>query len=178
LSLLGAVSNLIEELNYYDFIEKSYDQAKLASRKKDDVKNFLLTADRFQDRYREEATLKNFVERLLLADSQDFQAPGEGFKKNEVTLMTLHASKGLEFDYVFLVGMEEEILPHKKTIAENSDVNEERRLCYVGITRARKKLVMTYAKERKIYGKMIARFKHVKSELNPNALSLNPATSS
>jgi len=80
-------------------------------------------------------------------------------KKNEVTLMTLHASKGLEFDNVFLVGMEEEILPHKKTIQDNSDINEERRLCYVGITRARRRLVMTYAKERKIYGKMIPRFK-------------------
>lgn len=158
-SLLGAITNLIDELNYYDFIDKSYDQAKLASRKKDDVKNFLMTADRFQDRYGEEAILKNFVERLLLADSQDNQAPGDGFKKNEVTLMTLHASKGLEFDYVFLAGMEEEILPHKKTIVENSDVNEERRLCYVGVTRARKKLYMTYAKERKIYGKMIPRFK-------------------
>lgn len=158
-TLLNGVNQLIEELNYYDFIDKSYDQAKLAARKKDDVKNFILTADRFQDRYKEEATLKNFVERLLLADSQDSQAPGEGFKKNEVTLMTLHASKGLEYDYVFLVGMEEELLPHKKTIVENTDINEERRLCYVGITRARKKLWMTYAKERKIYGKMIPRFK-------------------
>lgn len=118
-----------------------------------------MTADRFMDRYQEEATLKNFVERLLLADSQDTQAPGDGFKKNEVTLMTLHASKGLEYDYVFLIGMEEELLPHKKTIVDNSDINEERRLCYVGITRARKKLWMTYAKERKIYGKMIPRFK-------------------
>ncbi len=158
-NLVEAITLLIEELNYYDFIEKSYDQAKLASRKKDDVKNFILTADRFQDRYQDEASLKNFVERLLLADSQDAHAPGEGFKKNEVTLMTLHASKGLEFDYVFLVGMEEELLPHKKTIVENSDINEERRLCYVGITRARKKLIMTHAKERKIYGKMIPRFK-------------------
>lgn len=159
-TLLNGITNLIEELNYYDFIEKSYDQAKLAARKKDDVKNFLLTADRFQDRYHDEANLKNFVERLLLADAHDSQGPGDGFKKNEVTLMTLHASKGLEYDYVFLIGMEEEILPHKKTIVDNSsDVNEERRLCYVGITRARKKLVMTYAKERKIYGKMIPRFK-------------------
>jgi superfamily I DNA/RNA helicase len=99
------------------------------------------------------------VERLLLADSQDSHAPGEGFKRNEVTLMTLHGSKGLEYDCVFLVGMEEELLPHKKTIIDNSDISEERRLCYVGITRARKKLVMTYAKERKIYGKMIPRFK-------------------
>lgn len=158
-NILDATTDLIEDLHYYDFIEKSYDQAKLAARKKDDVKNFLMTADRFMDRYQEEATLKNFVERLLLADSQDTQAPGDGFKKNEVTLMTLHASKGLEYDYVFLIGMEEELLPHKKTIVDNSDINEERRLCYVGITRARKKLWMTYAKERKIYGKMIPRFK-------------------
>jgi superfamily I DNA/RNA helicase len=158
-SLLPSISQLLEEINYNDFVEKSYDQPKLAERKKEDVKNFLLAADRFQDRYAEEANLKNFVERLLLADSQDTQAPGEGFKKNEVTLMTLHGSKGLEFDYVFLAGMEEELLPHKKTIIEASDVNEERRLCYVGITRARKKLIMTYAKERKIYGKMIPRFK-------------------
>ena len=73
--------------------------------------------------------------------------------------MTFHASKGLEYDYVFLVGMEEELLPHKKTIIDNSDINEERRLCYVGVTRARKKLIMTYAKERKIYNKMTPRFK-------------------
>jgi DNA helicase-2/ATP-dependent DNA helicase PcrA len=159
LSLVQAINQLIEELNYYDFIDKSYDQAKLSARKKEDVKNFILAADRFQDRYQQEATLKNFVERLLLADAHDAQGPGDGFKKNEVTLMTFHASKGLEYDNVFLVGMEEEILPHKKTIVENSDINEERRLCYVGITRARKKLVMTYAKERKLYGKMIPRFK-------------------
>lgn len=156
--LLETINQLIEEIQYYDFIEKSYDSAKLMNRKKEDVKNFLLTADRFQDRFGEDATLKNFVERLLLADSQDSNS-NEEFKKNEVTLMTLHASKGLEFDYVFLVGMEEELLPHKKTILDNSDINEERRLCYVGITRARKKLIMTYAKERKIYNKMTPRFK-------------------
>ncbi len=158
-NLVTSINQLIEDLNYYDFIEKSYDQSKLAQRKKDDVKNFILAADRFQDRYAEEATLKNFVERLLLADAHDANGPGDGFKKNEVTLMTLHASKGLEFDYVFPAGMEEELLPHKKTIVENSDINEERRLCYVGITRARKKLIMTHAKERKMYGKMIPRFK-------------------
>lgn len=158
-NLVTSINQLIEHLNYYDFIEKSYDQSKLAQRKKDDVKNFILAADRFQDRYAEEANLKNFVERLLLADAHDANGPGDGFKKNEVTLMTLHASKGLEFDYVFLAGMEEELLPHKKTIVENSDINEERRLCYVGITRARKKLIMTHAKERKMYGKMIPRFK-------------------
>ena len=157
-TLVESINQLIEEIEYFDFIDKSYDAAKLAHRKREDVKNFILTADRFQDRYNEEATLKNFVERLLLADSQDNQG-GEDYQKNEVTLMTLHASKGLEFDNVFLVGMEEELLPHKKTIIDNSDINEERRLCYVGITRARKRLIMTFAKERKMYNKMIPRFK-------------------
>ena len=157
--LVEAIHQLIEEIQYYDFIEKSYDSAKLANRKREDVKNFLLTAERFQDRYHEDATLKNFVERLLLADSQDRSSPGDDAKKNEVTLMTLHASKGLEFDNVFLIGMEEELLPHKKTIQDGSDISEERRLCYVGVTRARRKLIMTYAKERKIYNKMTPRFK-------------------
>jgi DNA helicase-2/ATP-dependent DNA helicase PcrA len=157
--LLNAIESLLAEIHYDDFIEKSYDSAKLVARKKEDVKNFLLTADRFQDRYHEDATLRNFVERLLLADSQDSRNSSEEFKRHEVTLMTLHGSKGLEFDNVFLIGVEEELLPHKKTIIDNTDINEERRLCYVGITRARKNLVMTYAKERKIYNKMIPRFK-------------------
>jgi len=157
-SLVEGLNSLIEETHYNDFIDKSYDSTKLAQRKKDDVKNFILTADRFQDRYHEEATLKNFVERLLLADSQD-TSQNEDQKSIQVTLMTLHASKGLEFDHVFFVGMEEELVPHKKTILDGTDINEERRLCYVGITRARKNLIMTYAKERKIYNKMIPRFK-------------------
>jgi DNA helicase-2/ATP-dependent DNA helicase PcrA len=157
--LVQTIHQLVEEIKYYDFIEKSYDSAKLANRKREDVKNFILAADRFQDRYQSDATLKNFVERLLLADSSDSHSSSDGFVKNEVTLMTLHASKGLEYDNVFLVGMEEELLPHKKTIVDNSDINEERRLAYVGITRARKRLIMTFAKERKMYNKMIPRFK-------------------
>lgn len=157
--LLPTITQLVEEINYYDFIDKSYDSTKLSTRKKEDVKNFILAADRFQDRYQSDATLKNFVERLLLADAHDTQSSNDETKKNEVTLMTLHASKGLEFDNVFLVGMEEELLPHKKTILDGTDINEERRLCYVGVTRARKKLIMTYAKERKIYNKMTPRFK-------------------
>ncbi len=157
--LLQTITQLVDEIQYYDFIDKSYDSAKLAQRKKDDIKNFIMAADRFQDKFGADANLKNFVERLLLADSQDNRESGDDFVKNEVTLMTLHSSKGLEFDTVFLVGIEEELLPHKRTIQDGTDINEERRLCYVGITRARKRLIMTYAKERKIYNKMIPRFK-------------------
>lgn len=155
-TLLAGLQRLVDSINYLEFIEGSYDSPKLVSRKKDDVKNFLLSADRFTDRFKEDATLKNFIERLLLADSQDQQNQEEE-KSHQVTLMTLHSSKGLEYDYIYMVGVEEETLPHKRTILLDQDISEELRLCYVGMTRARKKLFMTYAKERKIYGKNIPR---------------------
>ena len=68
--------------------------------------------------------------------------------------MSLHSSKGLEFPFIFLVGMEEEILPHVKSISEDLSLDEERRLCYVGITRARKQLVLSHCLTRKRYGKI------------------------
>lgn len=158
MSLTQALASLIDEIEYMQFVEKSYDSPKVAARKKDDVRNFMLSTDRFVDRFAEEATLGNYLERLLLLDNQDKQnSDEEGIMKNEVQLMTLHSSKGLEFDTCFLVGIEEELLPHKNVIKENGDIDEERRLCYVGITRAKRRLIMTYAKERKIYGKQIKR---------------------
>lgn len=156
--LVDGVRELIERVQYLPYVDKSYDNTKLSARKKEDVMNFINSAQRFTDKFGSEATLRTFVERLLLADSQDTRGGGGDETRHEVTLMTLHSSKGLEYDYVYLVGMEEELLPHKKTIVDNSDINEERRLCYVGITRARKRLVMTHAKQRKLYGKDIERF--------------------
>jgi ATP-dependent DNA helicase Rep len=70
---------------------------------------------------------------------------------DQVQLMTLHASKGLEFPYVWIMGLEEEILPHRNSI-ESGDVAEERRLMYVGITRAKKNLTLTLTAKRKQYG--------------------------
>ena len=154
-----ALACLIEETNYMDFVEKGYDSPKIVARKKDDVKNFIFSADKFQDRFEEEATLSFWLERLLLADLQDKQNDEDGLLKNEVQMMTFHASKGLEFDTVFMVGVEEELLPHKNSIQEADGVDEERRLCYVGVTRAKRKLIMTYAKERKLYGKDVKRFR-------------------
>jgi superfamily I DNA/RNA helicase len=78
-------------------------------------------------------------------------------KKNQVTLLTLHGAKGLEYRMVFLVGMEEGFLPHKRTIDEAIDFGEERRLCYVGITRAKEHLYLTRTKNRIRYGKPVPR---------------------
>ena len=161
-TLSQGISTLIEEIDYLNFIDKQYDKAKQVERRRNDVMHFIESAERFTNYYKENADLKNFCERLLLQDSQDKEEMDEehdgDVRKNEVTLMTLHSSKGLEFRNVYLMGIEEETLPHKKTISQGEDISEERRLCYVGITRAQEKLVMTYCKQRKLFGKETPRF--------------------
>lgn len=82
--------------------------------------------------------------------------------KGKVSLMTLHSAKGLEFRVVFMVGMEEGLFPISRAVYDEYELEEERRLCYVGITRAKEKLYLTYTNERTIYGKtekrVISRF--------------------
>ncbi len=162
-SLTAAITNLIEEIEYYNWIDQQYDSAKQVERRRNDVEYFLNSAERFMKYNAQNHTLQDFVEKLLLQDGQDKKDQeddeDDDVRRNEVTLMTLHSSKGLEFKTVFIAGMEEEVLPHKKTIQENGDISEERRLCYVGITRAEERLIMTYCKERKIYGKDTPRHK-------------------
>lgn len=93
--------------------------------------------------------LDEFLENIsLVSDMKEYKEV-----ENGVTLMTLHSAKGLEFDDVFLIGMEEGIFPHNRCYETPSEMEEERRLCYVGITRARKKLFLLNAKKRTLYGK-------------------------
>ncbi|MFT4811247.1 MAG: ATP-dependent DNA helicase Rep [Paraglaciecola sp.] len=106
-------------------------------------------------------TLQEVINRLILRDMMERSEDTE--ETDQVQLMTLHASKGLEFPYVFMVGMEEGLLPHQSSIDEEN-IDEERRLAYVGITRAQKVLFMTLVKERRQYGEVInpepSRFLH------------------
>lgn len=155
-----AITLLVEQVHFLEMIDKSYENPKQAERRRNDVMNFIQSAERFQKYYPNKNCLEDFIERMLLQDSQDKEEESEDddVRKNEVTLMTLHASKGLEFPTVYLVGVEEELLPHKKTITLGQDISEECRLCYVGLTRAQEKLVMTYCKERKLFGKQVPRY--------------------
>ncbi|MEI6213791.1 MAG: UvrD-helicase domain-containing protein [Desulfuromonadales bacterium] len=98
------------------------------------------------------ATLSDFLERISLMDEDRPSDDDKEHGKNAVTLMSLHSSKGLEFSHVWLVGMEENLLPHKRSIEEDPGVAEERRLCYVGITRARKHLTISRCLTRRKYG--------------------------
>ena len=98
--------------------------------------------------------LDDFLDEIsLVADVEEHRN-----NTDSVTLMTVHSAKGLEFECVFLIGMEEGIFPHQNSLYDASEIEEERRLCYVGITRAKKRLYLTNAKRRILYGR---------EELNP-----------
>jgi DNA helicase-2/ATP-dependent DNA helicase PcrA len=94
-----------------------------------------------------------FLEQVALVESEYSQGEKTGRSRDGVRLMTMHQAKGLEFPYVFVVGLEEGILPHSRSIEDQFQLEEERRLFYVAITRAMKQLYLTYARRRFIFGR-------------------------
>ena len=113
----------------------------------ENLDEFLTVAIEFEEEEAENS-LSTFLEGITLSSDIDDLEEGEEY----VTLMTLHSAKGLEFPVVFLVGMEEGIFPGYKSISEPKELEEERRLCYVGITRAKENLFLTCSKQRTIFG--------------------------
>ena len=113
----------------------------------ENLNEFLTVAIEFEEEEAENS-LSQFLEGITLSSDIDDLEEGEEY----VTLMTLHSAKGLEFPVVFLVGMEEGIFPGYKSISEPKELEEERRLCYVGITRAKENLFLTCSKQRTIFG--------------------------
>ncbi|OGH44517.1 MAG: hypothetical protein A3I49_01385, partial [Candidatus Levybacteria bacterium RIFCSPLOWO2_02_FULL_37_11] len=99
-------------------------------------------------------SLTSFLENVSLVEAEYMpDHPNKtGDKKDAVTLMTLHGAKGLEFPAVFMVGMEEGIFPHSRSLMNKEELEEERRLCYVGMTRAKKMLFLTYTRRRLYFG--------------------------
>ena len=109
----------------------------------------LVSAAREHESREPEPTLGGFVDRLsLLSDADEEQ----GTREARVWMMTLHSAKGLEFQVVVLAGLEEGLFPHSRSSADEEDLEEERRLCYVGMTRARSRLVLTGAARRRVFG--------------------------
>jgi len=92
--------------------------------------------------------LQIFLEEVSLIQDMD----NHDESQDAVTLMTLHSAKGLEFNYVFIAGMEENLFPHSRSLLDNDELEEERRLCYVGITRAKSKVYLIYTQQRMLYG--------------------------
>lgn len=108
--------------------------------------------------------LTQFLENVALVEQENSSSPKQAAmpdrtskeKLNAITLMTMHAAKGLEFRIVFIVGMEEGLFPHSQSLLEPGELEEERRLCYVGITRAKEKLFLTFAKRRLYFGQIVS----------------------
>lgn len=128
------------------------------SSKKDDLQRLenieeLFSVTRSFDRRRQGSLLEFLAEVSLLSDVDK----EKGKPENTVRLMTLHASKGLEFPVVFLIGMEESVFPHARSLDDDAHLEEERNLCYVGITRAKDHLHLTYCTERTLYGQVSLR---------------------
>ena len=151
-NLLDAIKDMIEEINYRGWLEEVSGDPNKANRRMENVDELVSWIERMIDQDTEEKSIGDIAARLTLMDIMDRQADEN--QSDAVHLMTLHAAKGLEFPHVFIVGMEEEILPHRTSIEEDS-IEEERRLAYVGITRAQRSLVMTLANTRKRYGEKV-----------------------
>jgi DNA helicase-2/ATP-dependent DNA helicase PcrA len=136
------LKQVLERTGYVDMLEQR-DTPEDAAR----AENLRELVNAVEEGSAQGETLTDFLDRAaLISDSDSFD------ERAQVTLMTLHAAKGLEFDHVFLAGLEEGVFPHSRSMDSDDEIEEERRLCYVGMTRAKETLTLTRAVYRRIYG--------------------------
>jgi DNA helicase II / ATP-dependent DNA helicase PcrA len=158
-NMINDLKELREKVDLLDFIKEVISRTLLleeyekentpeARTRIENVEELLSGVKEFELRFQEESTLESYLEQIsLVSDLDNYEE-----ENDNVVLMTLHSAKGLEFPVVYMVGMEDGIFPGFRSMAEESELEEERRLCYVGITRAREKLYMTSAYERTLFG--------------------------
>lgn len=143
LKTIDYLDGVIKATKYLDMFDEKVeeDRARL-----ENIKELRSVAIEFPN-------LPDFLENVALVEQEYHSEKQENAeKKNAITMMTLHAAKGLEFPIVFMIGMEEGIFPHSRSLMDKRELEEERRLCYVGMTRAKEKLYMTYARRRLFFG--------------------------
>ena len=144
----ASVGDLLNELlNEVGYIETLRAERTIEAEGRLENLEELVSVAREYDATAEEPALEEFLQQIALFSEQDNLRDDEGI----VTLMTLHNAKGLEFPVVFMIGCEDGVFPHMRAI-ESGDLEEERRLCYVGITRAKRQLYITHARVRALYG--------------------------
>lgn len=142
------IDRVLRDTGYLEELEN--ERTPQAQSRIDNLHELICVAQEFAAS-EEENNLENFLAHVALVSDIDDTELGE----DAITLMTLHSSKGLEFPVVFLVGMEEGLFPHARTLMDETEIEEERRLCYVGITRAKEKLFLSSTKMRTIYGNTV-----------------------
>ncbi|QTJ58626.1 DNA helicase PcrA [Dolosigranulum pigrum] len=145
-SITELVEAVLDKTGYLEQLEQ--ERSLEAEARIENLREFYSVTKQFDESEREDKTLLAFLTDLSLLSPVD-KVPLE---ESDVTLMTMHAAKGLEFSYVFIVGMEEGIFPLSRAAEEADELEEERRLAYVGITRAEQELYLTHARSRQLYG--------------------------
>ncbi len=140
MSLPDLLESLIKRIGYLDYLN---DDSPQAEDRAENVKELITVAREYAD-----LGLAGFLEEVALISDLDAVADTQ----DAVILMTMHAAKGLEFPCVFMIGMEESIFPSSRALYDQDQMEEERRLCYVGMTRAREELILTSASSRMLYG--------------------------
>ncbi|MHC1785665.1 MAG: ATP-dependent helicase [Christensenellales bacterium] len=159
-SLLNRLSALREGMGLTDFVKLLLDETGLLKQyedtndeeliaKKENILEFVGAVQEFEN-LNPGASLENYLENVALVTDLDMQENAPQY----VTMMTLHSAKGLEYDAVFLIGMEEGVFPTHRALLDDKRMEEERRLCYVGMTRARKYLSLSLAKRRTIFNQV------------------------
>ncbi len=136
----GVIDSLLRRLDYNAYLD---DGTMQGESRQENVRELISVAKAYQD-----VGLEGFLEEVSLISDLD----NTDTSANSVTLMTLHAAKGLEFPVVFIIGLEETVLPHSRALYDQREMEEERRLMYVGMTRAREELYLLYATSRALYG--------------------------
>jgi DNA helicase II / ATP-dependent DNA helicase PcrA len=142
-SVAELIRELIRRTNFLD----QYGTTGEDEMRRQNIQEMITAADDFEERA-QDTSLASFLDQTALIADQDTLIDDAG----RVVLMTLHTSKGLEFPVVFVSGMEDGIFPHRRAFEDSSELEEERRLCYVGMTRAKDRLFLTSAVRRRIYG--------------------------
>lgn len=166
LTTLELMDQILDATQYLSLYDANVEEEAI---RLENIKELRSVATEFPD-------ITQFLESVALIEKEEKKLTPEHVQthRDAVTLMTLHSAKGLEFPMVFMIGMEEGLFPHSRALMDREELEEERRLCYVGITRAKNKLYLTYANRRLFFGtrtqNMISRFI---ADIPQNALELN-----
>jgi DNA helicase II / ATP-dependent DNA helicase PcrA len=149
LSVTELVEEILDKTGYREMLkaEKSLE----AQSRLENLEELLSVTKNFEDSSEDRSLVAFLTDLALVADIDSLDEDGE--KADTITLMTLHSAKGLEFPVVFLIGLEEGVFPHSRSLMEEAEMEEERRLAYVGITRAEKSLFITNAQMRTLFGR-------------------------
>ncbi|MFC4323987.1 DNA helicase PcrA [Litchfieldia salsa] len=152
LSVTELVEEILDKTGYRDMLknEKSIE----AESRLENIEEFLSVTKNFEEKNEDKSLIAFLTDLALVADIDKLEEDEEEKdKSNAIVLMTLHSAKGLEFPVVFLIGLEEGVFPHSRSLMEEAEMEEERRLAYVGITRAEEDLYITNAQMRTLFGR-------------------------